>query len=88
MLDQPLQPFSPPTAFLDKMNLPGFLPAELFSRWLLVAVCAFWALYTIVGIYHWMKYSHGSWVAVPAIVVHIGVSLLLIIYTLTGTFLL
>lgn len=83
MLDQPLQPFSPPTALLQ--YLPDGLSAGAFVTWTLYAVFAFWALYTIIAIYHWLKYSHASWVAFPAIALHLFISFSLITFALTGT---
>ncbi len=81
MIDQPLQPFAPPTALL------GYLPGGTVSpglvvEWFLYAVFAFWAVYTLVAVYHWLKYSHASWVAFPAIAVHLVISFALIFYTL------
>jgi len=86
MPDQPLQPFSPPTALLSYLSyLPGgSLSAGLVVTWVLYAVFAFWAVYTIVAIYHWLKYSHASWVAFPAVAVHAAVSLSLMSYALSG----
>lgn len=52
--------------------------------WGLYAVFAFWALYTLIAIYHWLKYSHASWLAFPAIAVHLVVSVALISYALSG----
>jgi hypothetical protein len=51
----------------------------------LLFVFAFWALYTIVAIYHWLKYSHASAVAFPAIGIHLFISFGLIVYALSGT---
>lgn len=42
------------------------------------------ALYTLVAIYHWMRYGHRSPLAIPAISVHIFVSLALVGFALTG----
>jgi hypothetical protein len=83
MLDQPLQAFAPPSALLS------YLPNGLFSTgvamtWTLYAVFAFWAVYTLVAIYHWLKYSHASLVAFPAIAVHLLISFALISYVLSG----
>ncbi len=82
MPDQPLQPFSPPTALLA--YLPSGISTGTIIVWALYVVFAFWALYTIVAIYHWLKYSHASWVAFPAIAVHLVISLALMSYALSG----
>ena len=82
MSDQPLQPFSPPTALLA--YLPDGFSVGLIVVWALYAVFAFWAVYTLVAIYHWLKYSHASWLAFPAIALHLLISLSLISYALSG----
>ncbi len=82
MPDQPLVPFSPPSALLS--YLPGGLSGGVVVTWALYAVFAFWAVYTLVAVYHWLKYSHASWVAFPAIAAHVLVSLALISYSLSG----
>lgn len=82
MTDQPLQPFAPPTALLE--YLPDNISAGSVVEWALYIVFAFWALYTIIAIYHWLKYSHASWVAFPAIATHLIISFALIAYALSG----
>lgn len=83
MVDQPLQAFSPPTSLLT--YLPDGISPGLLVQWVLYIVFAFWAIYTIVAIYHWLKYSHASWVAFPSIALHLFISFALITFTLTGT---
>ena len=80
MPDQPLQPFAPPTALLA--YLPNGVTSGFLVTWVLYAVFAFWAIYTIVAVYHWLKYSHASWVAFPAMAVHFVVSFALMSYVL------
>ena len=82
MPDQPLQPFAPPTALLS--YLPSGFSSGIAVTWILYAVFAFWAIYTLVAIYHWLKYSHASWIAFPAIAAHLLVSLALMSYALNG----
>jgi len=83
MPDQPLQPFSPPTALLA--YLPGGLTSGVIVTWVLYAVFAFWAMYTIVAVYHWLKYSHASWIAFPAMAAHFLISFALMSYALSGS---
>jgi hypothetical protein len=85
MTDQPLQPFSPPSAVFAHFGLSDTLPVGAITEWVLYAAFAFWALYTLVAIYHWLKYSHASWVAFPAIAAHLFVSFALMSYALSGT---
>ncbi len=83
MVDQPLQPFSPPTALLT--YVPDGLSLGIVVQWFLYIVFAFWALYTLVAVYHWLKYSHASWIAFPAITAHLFISFALMAYALSGT---
>ncbi len=80
--DQPLQPFAPPAALLA--YLPNSIPIGAVVTWALYAVFAFWAVYTVVAVYHWLKYSHASWLAFPAIAAHVLISLALMSYALSG----
>ena len=82
MPDLPLQAFSAPSSFMS--YLPKGLSEAVLVTWVLYAVFAFWALYTFVAIYHWLKYSHASWLAFPAIAIHLAVSFALIMYALSG----
>jgi len=82
MVDQPLQPFAPPTALLA--YLPNGVSVGVVVEWALYVVFAFWALYTAIAIYHWLKYSHASWVAFPAMAVHLYISFALMSYALSG----
>ncbi len=84
MTDQPLRPFSPPSEVFAQLHLPGAISAGAVTTWALYAVFAFWAIYTLVAIYHWLKYSHASWVAFPAIALHLFISIALMSYTLSG----
>lgn len=83
MPDQPLQPFAFPSADLFSF-LPSGLSAGVAVTWVLYAIFAFWAVYTVVAIYHWLKYSHASWIAFPAIALHLFVSFALMSYALSG----
>lgn len=83
MVDQPLQPFTLPSALLPYFS--GTISQGLVVEIFLLVILAFWAVYTVVAIYHWLKYSHASIIAIPAIAVHLGVSFLLISYALSGT---
>lgn len=52
--------------------------------WALYLVFAFWAIYTLVAIYHWMRYSHAALIAIPAMLVHVAVSIALMSYALSA----
>lgn len=82
MTDQPLQPFAPPQIF---QNLPGGAPAsDTVIVWLFYFALVIWIGYTLIAIYHWIKYSHAARIAVPAILLHLFVSFILVTYALTG----
>jgi hypothetical protein len=82
MLDQPLVPFAPPTALLSYLK-SGFITGNVLI-WILCGVYVFWAVYTVVTIYHWKKYSHASTIAFPAIAFHLFVSISLMIYAVSN----
>ena len=84
MTDQPLQPFSPPTALFNQFHLSTPLTPGFAIEILLYTVFALWAVYTLVAIYHWLRFSHASLIAFPAIALHIFVSFALMTYILTG----
>ncbi len=84
MPDQPLQPFVSPSTLFSHFNLPAGVSSGVAVEWLLYAVFAFWAFYTLIAAYHWLKYSHGALVALPAIVVHLALSFSLMSYALSG----
>ena len=69
------------SALLTQLNLRS---GDLIVGALYV-VFAFWAFYTLVAIYHWLKYSHASWVTFPAIAVHLFISLAIMSYALYGS---
>lgn len=81
---EPLQPFSPPTAVFNFFHFSGVIAPSVALEVLLYAVFALWAVYTLVAIYHWLRFSHASFVALPAIAAHLFVSFALATYILTG----
>lgn len=84
MTDQPLQPFSPPTALFNQFHISAGITPGLALEVLLYAVFVLWAVYTLVAIYHWLRFSHASLIAFPAIAAHLFVSFGLMTYILTG----
>jgi hypothetical protein len=88
MPDQPLQPFGSQNLSFGgnpfMSSLFGGVSSGQVLEWFLYAIFAFWALYTLIAIYHWLKYSHGALIALPAIGVHLFISVALMSYTLSG----
>jgi hypothetical protein len=59
---------------LSSIDLSGVVPVA-FTLMFIV-----WGIFSLVIIYHWFRYRHKSWFAVPAIALHIFVSGWIIIY--------
>ncbi|MDO8624125.1 MAG: hypothetical protein Q7R54_02105 [bacterium] len=78
----PLQPFQNP--FDTLANLGIHVPTGGILTITLIIVFALWLIYTLVVIYHWLRYSHASVIAFPALFVHLAVSVGLMSYALTG----
>ena len=70
-------PTAPTSGILKALQPLGGLPLHTIAIWALVAAGLLWAIYTVVISYHWLRYSHGSVAALPAIVTHVIVSALL-----------
>ncbi|MFZ2500469.1 MAG: hypothetical protein WAW90_00570 [Minisyncoccia bacterium] len=84
MTDQPLRAFSPPTVLLS--YLPSSISTGTVVLWALSAIFIIWSIYTFIAIYHWIKYSHASWIAFPATALHLFISFSIISYALFGAF--
>ena len=88
MPDQPLRPFSPPSIpsdLLSQLHVPtGLVSAGAAMTWVLYIVFAIWALYTLVAVYHWLRYSNASLIAFPAMAAHLFISFALMSYALSG----
>lgn len=63
---------------LESVDVPALAPVFV----LLVFIA--WAAFTAVAAYHWFRYAHRSWMAVPAIAVHVAVSGMIALYALSG----
>ncbi len=85
MNDQPLQAFSLPSISFAQFDLLGIPSGGALITWALYIIFAFWAVYTFVAIYHWLKYSHASWLTFPAIATHLFISFALMSYALSGS---
>ena len=57
-----------PLSFLSSTSIESVLAVVI------TLVFIWWAIFTLVVVYHWFKYSRDNVIAVPAIVVHIVVS--------------
>lgn len=79
----PAEPLTPFTGLPAQL----VLSARAAEGWLLLAIALFWAIYTAIAIYHWIKYSHAARVALPAILVHLGISFTLLAFAAAGALL-
>ncbi len=52
----------------------GNVTSEAVLSVIFTLVFIWWTVYTLVAIYHWFRYGRSSWVAVPAIALHLAVS--------------
>jgi hypothetical protein len=82
MPDVPLQPFTPPAIVLDTLHLSGLVSSPLIFFLTLGAVALLWLIYTLVAVYHWVKYADHVLVALPVVAVHLYVSYWLFVYIL------
>lgn len=71
-------PFSKPAFSLPAANLSSILTVVF------LLIFAVWVIYTVVVAYHWFRYGHQSWLALPAIVAHLFVSGLCIFMIASG----
>ncbi|CAN5721321.1 hypothetical protein BH11PAT2_BH11PAT2_09200 [soil metagenome] len=75
----PLNPFPAlPGSFSASVSTSAFIPVALLIAFML------WVLYTLVVAYHWFRYGHRSWLAIPALAAHIFVSGCILLYMLSG----
>lgn len=77
MPDQPLTPF---TGLPFELAISG----TAFMGWAILIALIFWAIYTLIAIYHWIKFSHAAAVAYPAIALHLIVSGSLALFALSS----
>jgi hypothetical protein len=71
----PALAFAPSFAAIEPMKFVSILAWTVFVVWL---------LYTLIAAYHWLRYSHGSLLAIPALAVHLFVSLSLALFSVSG----
>ncbi len=74
-ISSPAEAFAPLLRLVDVPGLISIVAALLFIGWL---------IYTVIAAYHLLRYGHRSAVSIPAIIVHIVVSLLLALYAVSG----
>lgn len=63
-----------PASLLRFPALFGTATSEAVLSVIFTLIFIWWTIYTLVAIYHWFRYGRSSWVAVPAIALHLAVS--------------
>lgn len=58
--------------------------AEGFISVLITLVFIWWAIYTLVATYHWFRYGRESWLAVPAVALHLAISAWIFVFATGG----
>lgn len=71
-------PFDKPLVSFSSADFSGILTIAFFVLFVV------WVIYTLIVAYHWFRYGRHSWLAVPAICLHLFVSSVLIFYIATG----
>lgn len=71
-------PFAKPAITIPTANFSSILTVVF------LLIFAVWAIYTVVVAYHWFRYGHQSWLALPAIVAHVFISGLCIFMIASG----
>ena len=71
-------PFSKPVVNVPSADFSSILTILFFL------IFFAWAIYTVVAAYHWFRYGHQSWLAIPAIALYVLVSGLCILLIVSG----
>lgn len=71
-----MQPASAPQGIvIPSFSLfSGAISAETALAVIFTLIFIWWAVFTAVAAYHWLRYGRESWVAVPALALHFIVS--------------
>jgi len=60
------------------------IDAASFAPIIVLLACVLWLGFTFAIAYHWLRYAHRSWLAVPALAAHVFISGALILYAISG----
>lgn len=64
--------------------LVSTLPIESMLAVVFTIIFIWWAIFTAVLSYHWLRYGRDSWVAVPVLALHLVVSGWIFIFATGG----
>lgn len=65
-------------------SLFGNLEASKVVSLLFLFLFVVWLVYTLIASYHWLRYGHRSVIAIPALTIHVFVSLALAGFAASG----
>lgn len=71
----------------DVLRFPsyfGTVTSEGVISVIFTLIFIWWLVYTVVAIYHWFRFGRSSWVAVPAVAVHLAVSGMIFVAMTSG----
>lgn len=71
----PAEVLAPLLRHVDVSSIVSVVAALLFIVWV---------IYTVIAAYHLIRYGHKSAVAIPAIIVHVSVSIVLALFAVSG----
>lgn len=72
---EPLTVPSPNIPSIPTLSLtPVAVDIESVVAVIITIVFIWWAIYSLVVMYHWLRYGRESWLAVPALALHFAVS--------------
>jgi hypothetical protein len=74
-ISSPTEVFAPLLAKLDGPTTISLIAWVVFAIWL---------IYTLVASYHLLRYGHSTAVALPAIITHVAVSVVLALFIVSG----
>lgn len=78
------------TTDMEPTALPNLMPVfpaaslETMLAVVITIVFIWWAVFTAVAIYHWVRFQRNSLLAVPAIAVHLFVSGWIFVFAVGG----
>ncbi len=68
----------------DLSSLFAIVSPSLIAEILFGFIVLLTVLYTLIATYHWVRYGHRSVMAIPAVALHIFVSVCLVVFAATG----
>ncbi len=72
------------STLIRSSTLFGNVTSESVISVLFTLIFIWWLIYTMVAVYHWFRYGRSSWIAVPAVALHLAVSGGIFIYMTSG----